>query len=154
MRERVSLLKSNRGASLVLVSAFSVIILGIAATLIIIGALLLSKAGSVRKHDQACELATSLSSQLEKMILNPASNGSPSRLDLDKFITAPATSGEVISCSGFDSIPDSTVTAVVEKKDDNGKVFYTLKVTATAAGETYIVTTDYDGSAAGGYSRR
>ncbi|MCR5799831.1 MAG: hypothetical protein K6G69_07140 [Lachnospiraceae bacterium] len=60
MREKVSLLKSNRGASLVLVSAFCVIIIGIAVTLTVIGSLLLSKAGKVKSQGQAYELATDI----------------------------------------------------------------------------------------------
>ncbi len=159
MREKVSLLKSNRGASLVLVSAFCVIIIGIAVTLTVIGSLLLSKAGKVKSQGQAYELATSLQFRLEELILNeiPSAGVTPghkSVIDLDSFITSPATSGEIVNLSGFDSIPDSSVVAIIEKKDSGEGVYYTLTVTAKAAGETYITETDYSGNATMGYERR
>ena len=154
MRVKASFLKSNRGASLVLVSAFCVIIIGIAVTLTVIGSLLLSKAGSVKKQGQAYELANSLHFRLEELILNESPGGKKSAIDLDSFITAPAASGEVINLSGFASIPDSSVVAVVEKKADGTNYFYTLTITAKAAGETYITSTDYSGNATIGYERR
>ena len=153
MRERVSLFKSNRGASLVLVSAFCVIIIGIAITLTVISSLLLSKAGSVKSQGQACELATSLSSRIEELILNESSGGKKSCIDLDALIPLGNNEGDIIPTTyGFDSIPDSSVTAHVSRDASDGH--YTLTVTATAARETYIKTTEYTGSASSGYSRK
>ncbi len=152
MREKVSLLKSNRGASLVLVSAFCVIIIGIAVTLTVISSLLLSKANSVKSQGQAYELATSFSSRIEELILNESAGGNKSCIDLDTFITG-ANGGDIVPTTyGFDGIPDSSVTAHISKDANDGH--YTLTVTATAARETYIKTTEYTGSASGGYDRK
>ncbi|MBP5554944.1 MAG: hypothetical protein J6X94_08745 [Lachnospiraceae bacterium] len=153
MREKVSLLKSNRGASLVLVSAFCVIIIGIAITLTVISSLLLSKAGSVKSQGQAYELATSFSSRIEELILNESAGGNKSCIDLDTFIPLGNNEGDIIPTTyGFDGIPDSSVTAHISRDASDGH--YTLTVTATAARETYIKTTEYTGSASGGYTRK
>ena len=159
MRAKVSILKSDRGASLVLVSAFCVIIIGIAVTITVIGSLLLSKAGDVKSQGQAYELATSLQFRIEELILNeiPANGSEPAHksvIDLDSIITSPVTNGEIVNLSNFDSIPDSSVVARIEKKDDGESVYYTLTITAKAAGETYITTADYSGNAVMGYERR
>ncbi|MBP5554541.1 MAG: hypothetical protein J6X94_06675 [Lachnospiraceae bacterium] len=153
---RTSFLKSNRGASLVLVSIFSVIVISLALTLVAIGSMLLSDAGSVKKYNQAYELATSLSNRIEELILNETSdNLHKSRIDLDSFITDPATDGDIVPLtSGFGSIPDSSVRAVITRKSGTGGTYYVLTVTATASGETYIKTTEYTGNAASGYSKR
>ncbi len=155
---RNSFLKSNRGASLVLVSIFSVIVISLALSLVALSSMLLSDAGSVRKYNQAYELATGLSSRIEELILNETSDpghSHKSQIDLDSFITAPATEGDIVPLTtGFDSIPDSSVHAVVSKKTESGSTYYILTVTATAAGETYIKTTEYTGSAATGYDRK
>ena len=153
---RKSFLKSNRGASLVLVSIFSVIVISLALSLVALSSMLLSDAGSVRKYNQAYELATGLSSRIEELILNDTGDHShKSQIDLDSFITAPATEGDIVPLTtGFDSIPDSSVHALVSKKTESGSTYYILTVTATAAGETYIKTTEYTGSAATGYDRK
>ena len=153
MREKVSLIKSNRGASLVLVSVFCVIIIGIAVTLTVIGSLLLSKAESVKSQGQAYELATSFSSRIEELILNESPGGNKSCIDLDTFIPLGSSEGYIVpTTSGFGGIPDSSVTAHVSRDANDGH--YTLTVTATAARETYIKTTEYTGSASGGYDRK
>ena len=153
MREKVSILKSDRGAGLVLVSAFCVIIIGIAVTLTVISSLLLSKAGSVKSQGQAYELATSFSSRIEELILNESAGGNKSCIDLDSFIPSGSEEGDIIPTSyGFDGIPDSSVTAHISRDAADGH--YTLTVTATAARETYIRTTEYTGNASAGYSRK
>lgn len=153
MRMNSSLLKSNRGASLVLVSAFSVIIIGIAVTLTIISSLLLSKANAVKSQGQAYELATSLSSRLEELILNESAGGNKSCIDLEAFIPMGSKEGDIIpTTNGFDGIPDSSVTAHISRDDNDGH--YTLTVTATAARETYIRVTEYTGNVTAGYERR
>ena len=153
MREKVSLLKSDKGASLVMVSAFSVIIIGIAVTLTVISSLLLSKANAVKSQGQAYELATSLSSRLEELILNESPGGNKSCIDFEDFIPTGSKEGDIIPVTyGFDGIPDSTVTAHVSRDDTDGH--YTLTVTATAARETYIKITEYNGNDTAGYERR
>lgn len=153
MRDKVSLIKSNKGASLVLVSVFCVIIIGIAVTLTVISSLLLSKAHSVKRQGQAYELATSFSSRLEELILNESPGGNKSCIDLDDFIPVGSSEGDIVPTTyGFDGIPDSSVTAHVYRDSADGH--YTLTVTATAAGEKYIKTTEYTGTASGGYDRK
>ncbi len=153
---RNSFLKSNRGASLVFVSIFSVIVISLALSLVAISALLLSNAGSVKKYNQAYELATSLSSRIEELILNETSDHlHKSQIDLDSYITAPSTEGDIVPLTtGFNSIPDSSVHAVISKADGASGTYYVLTVTATAAGETYIKTTEYTGNATSGYGRK
>ena len=153
---KTSFLKSNRGASLVLVSIYSVIVISLALTLVAIGSMLLSDADYVKKYNQAYELATSLSTRIEELILNETSdNLHKSQIDLDSFIADPATEGDIVPLtSGFGSIPDSSIHAVISRKTGTAGTYYVLTVTATAAGETYIKTTEYTGSAASGYSKR
>jgi hypothetical protein len=147
---------SNKGASLVLVSAFCLIVLGIAATLTILASMLLSNAEHRNRQDQAYELATSLSARVEELILNPPSTPGTTQktcIDLEHFIND--CSGVIVSKSDFDGIPDSTVEAVVSKKTDaGGNTYYELTVTATAAGEIHIHTAEYTGTAVQGYSRK
>ena len=159
--------KSNRGASLVLVSAFSVIVIGIAVTLVVISSMLLSKANAVKRQGQAYEIATSLSARLEEMILNEAvgegGTVKKSQIDLDSFFSdsIPANRMGVIvdipKTDGFPGIPDSSVKAVVSRaiNSETGSVdYYSVTVTAEAAGETYIKVMEFTGSASNGYDRR
>jgi hypothetical protein len=154
MKQFCSFRQSNRGESLVLVTIFSTIVIGIVVTLTVISAMLLSNAGKQKSQDQAYELATSLSAEIEKLILNESEGGKSSQINLDFYIESPQD-GIIVKDSGFDGIPDSTVLATVEKiTDSNSGDYYQLTVTATAARETYIKTTQYSGSALMGYSRR
>ena len=158
--------KSNRGASLVLVSAFSIIIVGIAITLTVISSMLLAKANAVRKQGQAYELATSLAARIEEMVLNGVTveGGTPrkSQIDLDSFFadSVPAAQKGIIidvpKSEGFQGIPDSSVKAVITQvKNDTGIIeYYTVTVTAEAAGETYVKTMEFTGNASMGYERR
>ena len=160
--------KSNRGASLVLVSAFSIIIVGIAITLTVISSMLLAKANAVRKQGQAYELATSLAARIEEMVLNKVVNEETgedicqSQIDLDSFFadSVPAAQKGIIidvpKSEGFQGIPDSSVKAVITQvKNDTGIIeYYTVTVTAEAAGETYVKTMEFTGNASMGYERR
>ncbi len=142
-------LQSNRGASLVLVSILSTLVIGMSVTLLVVSAMIISQSGRKTREDQAYELATSFSADIEYLILNELDNLHPSMIELTDGLT-------IRSDSGFEGIPDSSVSAVVsEVKNDEGAVlYYTLTVTGTAAGETYVRVTEYTGSAAKGYSRR
>ena len=161
--------KSNRGASLVLVSAFSIIIVGIAITLTVISSMLLSKANAVRKQGQAYELATSLAARIEEMVLNKVVNEETgedicqSQIDLDSFFadSVPAAQKGIIidvpRSEGFQGIPDSSVKAEITqaKNSETGSIeYYTITITAEAAGETYVKTMEFTGNAAMGYERR
>ena len=97
--------------------------------------------------------ATSLSSRLEELILNESPGGNKSCIDFEDFIPTGSKEGDIIPVTyGFDGIPDSTVTAHVSRDDTDGH--YTLTVTATAARETYIKITEYNGNDTAGYERR
>ena len=147
MKKSGSFTQSNRGASLVLVSILSTLVIGISVTLIVVSAMIISQAGRRTREDQAYELATSFSSKIEFLILNELDNTHASMLEL--------SDGLQISDSGFPGIPDSYVTAVVtEDTDIDGNAYYILTVTAVAAGEKYIKITEYTGNALNGYSRR
>lgn len=155
---RKSFLENNRGASLVLVSIFSVIVISLALTLGVVSSMLLSNAELRNRQNQAYELSTSLSYKLETLIVNPTDDGShESCIDLDDFISAPtgAGSGQIMRQENFSGIPDSYVEATVKRAiDGNNKTYYILTVTASAAGETYTRTTEYGGTAAIGYTKR
>lgn len=146
---RIKILENNRGASLVLVSILSTLVIGMAAALLIVSSLIMSTSVRKTRENQAYELATSLSSQLEFLILNETEDGShKSRIELTDGTT-------LVSETGFSSIPDSSVKAVVTTSTDiGGETYYILTVTATAAGETYIKTTEYSGNATDGYTKR
>ena len=160
MKQSGSFRQSNRGESLVLVTIFSTIVIGIVVTLTVISAMLLSNANKQKSQDQAYELATSLSARLEELILNDVS-GNSSGIDLDYYITN--CNGKLVNVSEdpdaafdhFQGIPDSTVIATVEKiSDPSTGDYYELTVTATAGRETYIKKTQYSGGTTMGYSRR
>ena len=155
---RKSFLQSNRGASLVLVSIFSVIVISLALTLGVVSSMLLSNAELRNRQNQAYELSTSLSYKIETLIVNPTDDGChESCIDLDDFISAPsgAGSGQVMRQEDFAGIPDSFVEVTVKRDiDGNNKPYYILTVTAQAAGETYTRRTEYGGTAAIGYTKR
>ncbi|MBP8969137.1 MAG: hypothetical protein KBG42_07640 [Lachnospiraceae bacterium] len=76
-----------------------------------------------------------------------------SQIDLDQYISN--NGGEIVPLTtGFDSVPDSSVSAVVSEKTESGSTVYVLTVKATAAGETYIITAEYTGNASAGYDRK
>ncbi|MCR5740245.1 MAG: hypothetical protein K6G43_10565 [Lachnospiraceae bacterium] len=158
MKKAYSILQSNKGASLVLVSILGTIVIGMSVTLIVVSSMLIQSSGRKTRENQAYELATSLSAKLEYMILNETEDGQhASQLDLtipdgSTAITLvdsdPETGGGIV----FEGIPDSSVKAVIAQSED--KSYYILTVTATAAGETYVRRTEYTGSKDSGYSRR
>ena len=161
MRQFRALRQSNKGESLVLITIFSTIVIGIVVTLTVISAMLLSNAGKQKSQDQAYELATSLSARLEELILNDDVSGNSSGIDLDYYITN--CNGKLVNVSEdpdavfdhFQGIPDSTVVATVEKiSDPSTGDYYELTITAPAGQETYIKKTQYSGGSTMGYSRR
>ena len=110
---RIKILENNRGASLVLVSILSTLVIGMAAALLIVSSLIMSTSVRKTRENQAYELATSLSSQLEFLILNETEDGShKSRIELTDGTT-------LVSETGFSSIPDSSVKAVVTYRRGN-----------------------------------
>ncbi|MCR4793260.1 MAG: hypothetical protein K5871_10950 [Lachnospiraceae bacterium] len=143
----ISFRKSDRGASLVLVAAYSTIVIAMAAVLYIVASMLLSSAEYRGRQDQAYELCTSLSNRLDELILNESEGGNKSCIVL--------ADGVLVHESSFDGIPDSDVIAeVTSATDAGGNTYYILTITATAARETYVRTTEYSGDATKGYTRR
>ncbi len=144
--KNTNFIRSNKGASLVLVSILSTLILAMSATLLIVSSMIISSSVRKTREDQAYELATSLSSKLEYLILNESSDHShKSQIEL--------IPGELVSATDFSGIPDSSVKAIVtEETDAIGQTYYVLTVTACAAGETYVRRTEYTGNVTVGYS--
>ena len=110
MKKSGSFRQSNKGESLVLVTVFSTIVIGIVVTLTVISALLLSNANKQKSQDQAYELATSLSARIEELILNEDVSGNSSQIDLDYYIASPQN-GIIVRDSDFTGIPDSSTIA-------------------------------------------
>ena len=154
-------IKSDSGASLVLIAAFSTIVIAMAVTLTVASSMIFSNAENRCRQDQVYMLATSLFSRTEELILNEPdpSLGSPNKacIDLESYFadSVPAEKkGLILEESGFESMPDSSVRVYVTKNTDKvGKTFYTLTVKADAIGETYIKTEDYTGNVLAGYER-
>jgi len=154
-------IKSDSGASLVLIAAFSTIVIAIAVTLTVVSSMIFSNAEKRSRQDQVYMLASSLFSRTEELILNEPdpSIGSTNKscLDLESYFADSVPSdkkGIILDYSGFDSMPDSKVLISVKKNTDKvGNTFYTLSVRAEALGETYIKTEDYSGNALSGYER-
>ena len=170
MKKSGSFRQSNKGESLVLVTIFSTIVIGIVATLTVISAMLLYKAGAEKSHNQAYEIATSLSARIEELILYKPQP----QIDLDRYIPPNSDTDETDSNTEgasteskeykgtiiempigfFDGIPDASalveVTAIPDKTNTD---YYIVTVTATAARETYIKTTMYSGNASSEYQK-
>ena len=130
-----------------LVTAFSTIVIAMAVVLIVVASMLLSSANVKKNQDQAYELATSLSTKLEELIINETDSGHKSYIVLSDNLT-------LIDEENFSGIPDSKVTAIVNEENANGKTYYVLTVTAHAGREIYVKETEYVGSKESGYTRR
>lgn len=151
-------IRSDRGASLVLIAAFSTIVIAMAVTLTVVSAMIFANAENRSRQDQVQILATGLFSEVEKLILNPPSEGTNKAcIDLESYFTDSTPAGEsvtILQDSGFESMPDSSVEVSVKRSTDKvGNTIYTLTVKADAIGETYIKTEDYSGNVLAGYSR-
>ena len=139
------IIKSNRGSSLVLVSALTVIIIAITVALRVTAGMIMASANMQLNQDQAYELAYSLGNSLEEKILNPDKNvvGSKTQLELvDNTV--------LVDMSGFDGLPGASVKAVV-KKDSDGR--FVLTVTSKVGKADYIWTAIYKGSKDEGYKK-
>ncbi len=137
-------LKSNRGSSLVLISALTVVIIALTVSLRIAAGMIMSSANKQLNQDQAYELAVSLGNSLESRIINPDTNtGAETGLELTDGAT-------LVDMSGFDGMPDAKVKAVVSA---DGADKYILTVTSNVGKAKYIWTGIYKGSAAKGYKK-
>ena len=131
------LLKSNRGSSLVLVSALTIIIIALTVSLRI-------AAGMQLNQDQAYELAVSLGNSLESRIINPdAGTGTATGLVL--------TDGDIlVDMSDFNGMPNAEVIAAVKME---GTDRYVVTVTSKVGKASYIWKGIYKGSADKGYKK-
>ena len=137
-------LKSNRGSSLVLISALTVIIIALTVSLRIAAGMIMSSANNQLNQDQAYELAVSLGNSLESRIINPDANtGAAAGLEL-------IDGDKLVDMSDFDGLPKSNVTAEVKK---DGTDRYVLTVTSKVGSASYIWKGIYKGSAAKGYKK-
>ncbi len=133
-------LKSNRGSSLVLISALTVIIIALTVSLRIAAGMIMASANNQLNQDQAYELAVSLGNSLESRIINP---------DGDKATGLVLNAGDkLVDMSGFDGMPEGHVEAVVSKDDADR---FVLTVTSKVGKATYIWKGIYKGSEAKGY---
>ena len=138
------LIKSNKGTSLVLVAALTVVIVALTVALRVAAGMIMASANMQLNQDQAYELAVSLGDTLEEKILNPDSaNNKKTCLEL-----VPGT--ELVNMSGFDGMPDASVVANVSK-DDQGR--FVLTITSKVGKATYIWTGTYKGSKNEGYKK-
>ena len=64
------ILKSNKGSSLILVAALTVVLIGVTVSLRILAGIIMASANQQLNQDQAYELATSLGNALEERIVN------------------------------------------------------------------------------------
>ncbi|MBR3514775.1 MAG: hypothetical protein IKO10_00345 [Lachnospiraceae bacterium] len=134
-------LKSNKGSSLILVAALTVVIIGITVSLRILAGIIMASANQQLNQDQAYELATSLGNALEERIVNQGDDGKP-LLNLETYVssTEPTAEKQVMYRSGFMGMPDATVDAEV-KKDAAGRFILTVKSNVGKA--TYLWTGIY-----------
>ena len=138
------ILKSNRGSSLVLVSALTVIIIAITVALRVTAGMIMASANLQLNQDQAYELAYSLGNTLEEKILNPDEAGTvKTQLELVDGTT-------LVNMSGFDGLPNSSVLAVVSK-DSDGR--FILTITSKVGKAEYIWKAIYKGSKDEGYKK-
>ncbi len=137
-------LKSNKGSSLVLISALTVIIIALTVSLRITAGMIMASANNQLNQDQAYELAVSLGNSLESRIINPDTDtGAATGLEL-------IDGDSLVSMSGFEGMPNAMVEAVVNKEDADR---YVLTVTSNVGRATYIWKGIYKGSAAKGYKK-
>ncbi|MCR5128062.1 MAG: hypothetical protein K6B69_08155 [Lachnospiraceae bacterium] len=135
-------IKSNKGSSLILVAALTVVIIGVTVSLRIMAGIIMASANQQLNQDQAYELATSLGNALEERILN-GDGTKKTMLELRDGAT-------LVDMSGFEGMPDASVMAKVTS-DGNGR--YVLQVTSEVGEAKYLWTATYQGSASAGYSK-
>ena len=143
---RFRFLKSNKGSSLILVAALTVVIIGLTVSLRIMAGIIMASANQQLNQDQAYELATSLGNALEERILNG---------DDTVKTYLPLTDGAtLVNESGFDGIPDASVIATVSTDNSRFVVTVTSWVGKDTTYETtYIWTGIYQGSVGEGYTK-
>ncbi|MBR1470064.1 MAG: hypothetical protein IJ600_00315 [Lachnospiraceae bacterium] len=136
------IIKSNKGSSIILVAALSVVIIGVTVSLRIMAGIIMASANHQLNQDQAYELAVSLGNRLEEQILNG---------NEEKKALLELRSGEkLVDMSSFEGMPDASVTAEVAQGTGDR---YTLTVHAEVGEAVYNWTGIYQGSASEGYKK-
>ncbi len=128
-KRTADILHSNDGASIVLVTIISIIVIASILVLSVNVNTLMTSADRQYFRDQAYEAATSMGSAIDGLI-------NQNKLPLDKYADR-----ELIS----DSSNNVDVTVTVKALDTSVNT-YTVTVTATTAGESYIYTATYYGA--------
>ena len=125
----VHILKSNDGASIVLVSIIAILVITAVVILRMSTSSLMAGSDKQYRQDQAYMMATSMGASLDNLIVTKT-------IRLTNY-TDP--NGTVIITDSPTSIPNSSVTATVTPSG----VGYVLQVEAKVAGETYIYSAYY-----------
>ena len=146
-----SILKSNKGSSLILVAALTVVIIGLTVSLRILAGIIMASANQQLNQDQAYELATSLGNALEERIIN----GEEKKEDDETYVPKKAllelkNNTTLVDMSGFDGMPDASVTAKV-MIDEGGRSVLTVRSKVGKA--SYIWKGIYQGSYTEGYKK-
>ncbi len=151
---RFKFIKSNKGSSLILVAALTVVIIGVTVSLRIMAGIIMASANQQLNMDQAYELATSLGNALEERILNGEEQEMPeqgteqegagapknSLLDLKEML-GENTKKTITEASGFDGLPGASVKAEL-MRDESGR--FVVKVSSKVGEATYIWTGVYE----------
>lgn len=157
---RFKFIKSNKGSSLILVAALTVVIIGLTVSLRIMAGIIMASANQQLNQDQAYELATSLGNALEERILNGEEENDgtgegeeqepkKSLLDLEKVL-GQNNKKTIMEMSGFDGLPNASVEAVLSK-DAGGR--FVVKVTSNVGKAAYIWTGIYQTNKDEGYEK-
>ena len=128
-RRAAHILKSNDGASIVLVSIIAILVITAVVILRMSTSSLMAGSDKQYRQDQAYMMATSMGASLDNLIVTKT-------IRLTNY-TDP--NGTVIITDSPTSIPNSSVTATVTPSG----VGYVLQVEAKVAGETYIYSAYY-----------
>ena len=133
-----TLLRDNKGASIVLVTIIAILIITAVIILRTTSSALWASADKQLNQDQAYEMATSMGNSLDGIIVGNKS------LDLSSIA---AGDGVIISKTSINGLPNATISASVEplSKDDNNRV-YIVTVEANVATASYSYIAQYSGS--------
>ncbi len=133
LRKIKDILKSNDGASMVLVSILAIVVLTAVIMLRITTSTLMASASKQLNQDQAYELAASMGESIDNLI-------DAGSLDIYSYTITDETGTQLISESDFEGLPDSSVVAVVKKLDNGGRM---IEVTSTVGQASYVYTKEY-----------
>lgn len=133
------ILKSNEGASLVLVSVLAIVVLTAVIMLRVTSGTFMASASKQLNQDQAYELAASMGESIDNLIAD-------GKLDINAVpLTANAEGIEesviVPRQDGFDGLPDSNVVAKVVRNSSNGNRM--LVVESHVGQASYVYTKEY-----------